>query len=151
MEKERTHNIGTIAVKVKDQTTGQIIFTKTDASSDTQGKIFLNDAVFSAATPGAHYTIGVKPDAFFRRVKSDSDIAASLGGACIVIPTALFGDLNADGQMGIPDLVNAIQHYRAITIHPTLDQLFGAGNFRISHLVWMIKQFVTQVADDVGL
>ena len=67
----------------------------------------------------------------------------------MVIPTALFGDLNADGQMSLVDLIDAIQHYRGVTIHPRLDEIFGVGNFRISHLVWMIKQFVTNVVDEV--
>ena len=149
LEKQETHKISSVAISIKDQTTDKIIFTGITAS-DEQGNILLDDPVILSATPGSNYTISVKPATFFKRVVKNIDIAYAIGGDCIILPFSPFGDINADGHMGLIDFRDAIWYYLGITANPTLDEISGPDYFSISDIFSMFKKFVTwRPVDDV--
>lgn len=135
---DNNNHSDSVAVTITDESTDAIVGSVT-VQSDANGKIIIvNEEFLANLKAEGIYTIIATPEGYL--AASLPGVKNILDGSCHIMPTAIWGDFNANGSFDIDDMKRVINFYRA-NDDELLSRTFGGTNFGLIDLVRFIGSY----------
>lgn len=123
-------------VEIKNPSTGEKLF-QTQSPLSQNGRITLTGLDF---LNGDEFEVTVKPRGYLKQSIVQTGTVLAAEGTCTDLGEALSGDLDADNDIDIADLVLAIRHYNK-NDNEVLTEIYPDG-LQLTDLVGLIKNFI---------